>query len=92
MHIGVNLNAVTDDQIYFVYENQRWNPIHGFAGHVALPTDRHGWTDESGRKKMEKEEVRLPSNRWTWVINNTIGTPFDNTCFSDVCTLIYKYR
>lgn len=60
------MNTVTDEQPYYTWENQRWNPISGF-GHHGLPTDRHGWTDETGRIRLEKEDVRLPSNRWVWV-------------------------
>ncbi|XP_021947922.1 tectonin beta-propeller repeat-containing protein isoform X2 [Folsomia candida] len=64
---GTSLGVVTDEHTYYCYENQRWNPATGFSGNVMLPTDRHGWTDESGRIRMEKLDIRLPSNRWAWV-------------------------
>ena len=33
------INAMEDTKYYYVYENQRWNPITGFTAH-GLPTDR----------------------------------------------------
>ena len=46
-------------------ENQRWNPLTGFTS-KGLPTDRHCWSDRSGRTAMSKETVRLPSVHWQW--------------------------
>ena len=33
------LGPVEDSRYYYVYENQRWNPLTGFTSH-GLPTDR----------------------------------------------------
>ena len=33
------INAMEDTKYYYVYENQRWNPLTGFNAH-GLPTDR----------------------------------------------------
>lgn len=57
---------VCDEKIFYTYENQRWNPISGFTAH-GLPTDRQSWTDETGRINLEKDDVKLPSCKWTWV-------------------------
>lgn len=45
---------MTDTLHYYIYENQRWNPISGFST-ASLPTDRHLWSDVSkGNKKSVK--------------------------------------
>ena len=36
---GEYLAPVEDSRYYYVYENQRWNPLTGFTSH-GLPTDR----------------------------------------------------
>ena len=36
---GEFLGPVEDSRYYYVYENQRWNPLTGFTSH-GLPTDR----------------------------------------------------
>jgi len=59
-------NTVTDDREFYIYENQRWNPLTGFGAH-GLPTDRSPWSDETGRIPLEKDSIKLPSNTWTWV-------------------------
>ena len=35
-----NCGPVEDSRYYYVYENQRWNPLTGFTAH-GLPTDRY---------------------------------------------------
>jgi tectonin beta-propeller repeat-containing protein 1 len=34
------IHAMEDTKYYYVYENQRWNPLTGFNAH-GLPTDRY---------------------------------------------------
>lgn len=87
--IGDEINPLTDTQNYYIYENQRWNPLTGrtdlsqccsesvlmrleyfiFEGYTShgLPTDRHMWSDATGRKKRCKENSKLPSPHWHWV-------------------------
>ncbi|KAK3915633.1 Tectonin beta-propeller repeat-containing protein [Frankliniella fusca] len=60
------INPMSDTHAYYVYENQRWNPLTGYTTHM-LPTDRHIWSDASGRHKRSKEGTRLPSMHWQWV-------------------------
>lgn len=60
------INAMTDTHSYFIYENQRWNPLSGYTAH-GLPTDRHMWSDASGRQKRSKENSKLISSHWQWV-------------------------
>ncbi|CAL8138024.1 unnamed protein product [Orchesella dallaii] len=60
------IGPIHDEKVFHTYENQRWNPISSFTSH-GLPTDRHSWTDETGRIKLEKEDIKLPSNKWNWV-------------------------
>ena len=59
-------NSMTDDCSVFIYENQRWNPVHGFASR-GLPTDRSSWSDETGRIGSTKEATNLPNRHWSWV-------------------------
>lgn len=60
------INPMTDTQTYFIYENQRWNPLSGYTAH-GLPTDRHMWSDASGKQKRSKENSKLISSHWQWV-------------------------
>lgn len=43
---NTGINNMTDTLHYYIYENQRWNPITGFST-ASLPTDRHLWSDVS---------------------------------------------
>ncbi len=42
------INTMEDSKFFYVYENQRWNPLTGFTS-TGLPTDRYSWSDRSGR-------------------------------------------
>ena len=59
------VNTMTDTKYYYIYENQRWNPLSGFSG-TGLPTDRHMWSDRTGLHSTSKESVRLPWGGWQW--------------------------
>ncbi|XP_044750245.1 tectonin beta-propeller repeat-containing protein [Coccinella septempunctata] len=61
-----NVHPMTDSQDYRVYENQRWNPVTGFAS-AGLPTDRPMWSDASGKQKRLKDQVKLQSKHWQWI-------------------------
>uniref|UniRef100_A0A8C3ARJ0 Tectonin beta-propeller repeat-containing protein 1 n=1 Tax=Cyclopterus lumpus TaxID=8103 RepID=A0A8C3ARJ0_CYCLU len=56
----------TDVRSVHVYENQRWNPMTGYAD-KGLPTDRPMWSDESGLKECSKGNTHPPSPQWSWV-------------------------
>ncbi len=60
------INPVEDSKYFYIYENQRWNPLTGFTTH-GLPTDRPNWSDRTGKVAMAKETVKLPSVHWQWV-------------------------
>ncbi|KAI1285473.1 Tectonin beta-propeller repeat-containing protein 1 [Halotydeus destructor] len=60
-----NTYPVECARTFKVYENQRWNPITGFAAR-GLPTDRPMWSDKSGKTELQKDDVRLPSSSWQW--------------------------
>lgn len=60
------VNSMADTHNYYIYENQRWNPLSGYTSH-GLPTDRHMWTDVTGRHKRSKEHTKLLSIHWQWV-------------------------
>lgn len=60
------INTMTDTHTYYVYENQRWNPISGFTT-KSLPTDRHMWSDVTGRQKRSKEHTKLLSTHCEWI-------------------------
>ncbi|XP_031344755.1 tectonin beta-propeller repeat-containing protein isoform X2 [Photinus pyralis] len=61
-----NINSMTDSQDYRLYENQRWNPVSGYTS-TGLPTDRHMWSDATGKQKRTRDQVKLPSMHWQWV-------------------------
>ncbi|XP_038067772.1 tectonin beta-propeller repeat-containing protein 1-like isoform X2 [Patiria miniata] len=51
----------------YTYENQRWNPVHGFSQKGLFPTDRECWTDEKGIRPLPKpKDTKLPSSHWVW--------------------------
>lgn len=60
------INNMIDTHTYYVYENQRWNPISGFTT-KSLPTDRHLWSDATGRQKRSKEHTKLLSTHCEWI-------------------------
>ncbi|KDR11313.1 tectonin beta-propeller repeat-containing protein isoform X6 [Zootermopsis nevadensis] len=60
------INPMTDTHSYYVYENQRWNPLTGYTSH-GLPTDRYMWSDVTGRHKRTREKTKLLSMHWQWV-------------------------
>ncbi|XP_063698434.1 tectonin beta-propeller repeat-containing protein isoform X2 [Culicoides brevitarsis] len=60
------IHSLTDAQNYYIYENQRWNPISGFSS-TGLPTDRHCWSDVTGKHKRSKDHVKVPSTHWHWI-------------------------
>lgn len=57
---------MTDNVNHYIYENQRWNPISGFTT-ASLPTDRHNWSDVTGRHKRSKEYGKMLSMHWQFV-------------------------
>lgn len=60
------INTMVDTHNYYVYENQRWNPVTGYTAH-GLPTDRYMWSDATGRHKCTREHTKLLSMHWHWV-------------------------
>ena len=63
---GQDTHTLTDQKYFYIYENQRWNPLTGFTS-AGLPTDRPCWSDRSGRHPAAKDSVRLPSGGWVGV-------------------------
>lgn len=63
---NADINPMTDTHNYFVYENQRWNPVTGYTSH-GLPTDRYMWSDVTGRHKRTREHTKLLSSHWRWI-------------------------
>ncbi|XP_045618254.2 tectonin beta-propeller repeat-containing protein isoform X1 [Procambarus clarkii] len=59
------VQIMSDVRHMYVWENQRWNPVTGFT-HRGLPTDRHTWSDQTGRHHRAKETIRLQSRHWSW--------------------------
>lgn len=57
---------MSDVRHMYVWENQRWNPVTGFT-YRGLPTDRHTWSDQTGRHHRTKDMVKLPNRHWSWV-------------------------
>lgn len=63
---NTGINTMIDIHNYYVYENQRWNPVTGYTAH-GLPTDRYMWSDATGRHKCTREHTKLLSMHWHWV-------------------------
>ncbi|XP_011065676.1 PREDICTED: tectonin beta-propeller repeat-containing protein [Acromyrmex echinatior] len=63
---NTGVNTMVDTHNYYVYENQRWNPVTGYTAH-GLPTDRYMWSDATGRHKCTREHTKLLSMHWHWV-------------------------
>ncbi|XP_046426690.1 tectonin beta-propeller repeat-containing protein isoform X1 [Neodiprion fabricii] len=63
---NTGINSMVDTHNYFVYENQRWNPVTGYTSH-GLPTDRYMWSDVTGRHKRTREHTKTLSMHWQWV-------------------------
>ncbi|XP_014203430.1 tectonin beta-propeller repeat-containing protein [Copidosoma floridanum] len=63
---NTDVNPMIDTHNYYIYENQRWNPVTGYTSH-GLPTDRYMWSDASGRQKRTRENTKLLSCHWQWV-------------------------
>ncbi|XP_063601090.1 tectonin beta-propeller repeat-containing protein 1-like [Penaeus indicus] len=61
-----DVNIMSDVRHMYVWENQRWNPVTGFT-HRGLPTDRHTWSDQTGRHHRTQEGTKLPSRHWSWM-------------------------
>ena len=60
------INLMNDFRYFYVWENQRWNPVTGFTS-KGLPTDRNNWSDQTGQYPRTKEGTKLPSRHWQWV-------------------------
>lgn len=60
------INPMVDTHNYYVYENQRWNPVTGYTSH-GLPTDRYMWSDVTGKHRRTREHTKLMSMHWQWV-------------------------
>lgn len=63
---NTGINTMSDTHNYYIYENQRWNPLSGYTS-TGLPTDRHSWSDITGKHKRSKEHTKLLSMHWQWV-------------------------
>ena len=63
---NTGINPMVDTHNYFVYENQRWNPVTGYTSH-GLPTDRYMWSDATGKHRRTREHTKLLSMHWKWV-------------------------
>ncbi|XP_077490188.1 tectonin beta-propeller repeat-containing peroxin 23 [Amblyomma americanum] len=63
---NVRVGPMSDMKCVYIYENQRWNPISGFAPRGLL-TDRYMWSDASGLVECTKEKTKLDSIHWHWV-------------------------
>lgn len=76
------INNMTDTTHMYIYENQRWNPIQGFST-ASLPTDRHTWSDVTGRHKRSKEYSKLLSMHWQFISDWLVDFHIPNGCDRD---------
>lgn len=79
---SAGINSMTDTNHYYIYENHRWNPISGFST-TSLPTDRHLWSDVTGRHKRSKEYCKLLSMHWQFVSDWLVDFNIPNGCDRD---------
>ncbi|KAH7950367.1 hypothetical protein HPB49_023143 [Dermacentor silvarum] len=68
---------MSDMKCVYIYENQRWNPISGFAPRGLL-TDRYMWSDASGLVECTKEGTKLDSVHWHWSEETRQPRPVDS--------------
>ena len=78
----VGINNMSDTNHYYIYENQRWNPISGFST-TSLPTDRPMWSDITGRHKRSKEYNKLLSTHWQFVSDWLVDFKVPGGCDRD---------
>lgn len=76
------INNMTDTNHYYIYENQRWNPITGFSTD-RLPTDRPQWSDVTGKHKRSKEYNKLLSVHWQFVSDWIVDFSVHGGCDRD---------
>ncbi|XP_064478483.1 tectonin beta-propeller repeat-containing protein 1-like [Ornithodoros turicata] len=62
---GNNVHPMTDRKTTYVYENQRWKVVSGFAA-KHLPKSRPEWSDDTGLVECTKDSVKLDSVHWLW--------------------------
>jgi hypothetical protein len=55
--------------VVHTYENQRFVLAQGWNKSLLLPSERKGWSDDSGSTVLLKENFLLPSDEWTWDSN-----------------------
>ena len=79
---STGINNMTDTSQNYIYENQRWNPISGFST-ASLPTDRHLWSDITGRHKRSKEYSKLLSMHWQFVSEWLVDFNVPGSCDRD---------
>ncbi|CRK95669.1 CLUMA_CG009127, isoform A [Clunio marinus] len=79
---SAGINNMSDTSHYYIYENQRWNPISGFST-TSLPTDRHLWSDITGKHKRSKEYSKLLSVHWQFVSEWLVDFKIPNGCDRD---------
>lgn len=88
---------MTDTQSYYVYENQRWNPLTGYSAR-GLPTDRPPWSDKTGKHKRSKDKLKLRSMHWQWVNKSFLKIFFEaviivtNGCLNAIFLLLFIIR
>ncbi|RXG72760.1 Tectonin beta-propeller repeat-containing protein [Armadillidium vulgare] len=68
-----DIYLMSDIKNFYVWENQRWNPLTGFT-YRGLPTDRKTWSDQSGKYEISKASTKLPSRHWQWPQYTEDGT------------------
>lgn len=55
---------------FVIYQNQRWWIIKGWTGYL-FPSDIYEFSDCTGKIKLDKDEFKLPSEKWIWMENWT---------------------
>ena len=76
------LGPVEDSRYYYLYENQRWNPITGFTSH-GLPTDRYVHTLPS--KSVFVLPYFTSSTALICSLREGLGRTHLHTCISGGC-------
>lgn len=61
-------HLILDQRTYAIYQNQRYYVIGGWSSRL-LPTDRFGWSDITGKKKLsfDSPHFSLPGEGWRWI-------------------------
>ena len=73
---------------FYIYENQRWNPLSGFSS-SGLPTDRYMWSDRCGHPGQYLDREFSVSKERIQPTDPLVVETFVHMVFSSLALLLY---